>query len=52
MNRSDTYGQHVMALKVDRPVLLFDVKLAEKVEGYHGVNIDHHTGQHHCQHQL
>lgn len=52
MNRSDTYGQHVMALKVDRPVLLFDVKLAEEVEGYHGVNIDHHTGQHHCQHQL
>lgn len=49
MNRGT---KHVMALVVDRPVLLFDVELAEEVEGYHCVDIDHHTGQHHCQHQL
>jgi hypothetical protein len=48
----DTYCEHVMALVIYWPLLFFNVEFAEEVEGYDSVNVDHHTGQHHCQHQL
>ena len=41
-----------MALVVHRAILLLHVELAEEVEGYDRVDVDHHGGQHYRQHQL
>ena len=47
-----TYRSHVMTLVIHLTILFFDVELAEKVEGYHSVDVHDHTRQHHCQHKL
>ena len=47
-----TYSHHVVALMLNLTILILHIKLAEEIEGQHGVQIDDHTRHQYSQHQL